>query len=106
MTWIEESLSRLCTELHVRRMFGGYGIYEGEHFFAIVHRDRFYLKVDDEMAKTLSKLGSKPFQPSKKQTLHRYYDLPIDVLENSQELRHWTLRSIACAQNQIKKRKS
>ena len=30
-----------------RAMFGGHGLYLGDHFFAIVYRDRLYFKTDD-----------------------------------------------------------
>ena len=29
-----------------RAMFGGYGVYQGEVFFGIIHRGRLYLKTD------------------------------------------------------------
>ena len=34
--------------IHIRRMFGGQGIYQGELMFALVAFDELYLKVDDE----------------------------------------------------------
>ena len=42
-----ERLSRVAPRVHGRKMFGGVGIYSGEHFFALVANDRLWLKVDD-----------------------------------------------------------
>ena len=35
-------------DLRAKPMFGGFGLYSGERFFGIVHRDVAYFKVDDE----------------------------------------------------------
>lgn len=37
--------------VHIRRMFGGKGIYEGELMFALEAGGELYLKADEESAK-------------------------------------------------------
>ena len=36
----------------------------------------------------------KPFRPSAKQTLKSYYEVPADVLENSDQLAAWAQEAI------------
>ena len=52
-----------------RSMFGGYGIYQGEVFFAIIHQSRLYFKTNDRTRPAYVKKGMKPFRPNAKQTL-------------------------------------
>jgi DNA transformation protein len=47
--------------IHIRRMFGGQGIYQGEMMFALVTGGELYLKADGEMAEMFRNLGSRPF---------------------------------------------
>lgn len=47
--------------VHIRRMFGGQGIYRDEVMFALVAGGELYLKADDEMAEMFRGLGSRPF---------------------------------------------
>jgi len=46
--------------IHIRRMFGGHGVYQGELMFALVAFDELYLKVDDESIGFFRDLGSRP----------------------------------------------
>ena len=55
--------------LDARRMFGGFGLYQDEIFFGIVHKDRLFFKIDDSTVGEYRKRKMKPFRPSPKQTL-------------------------------------
>jgi len=59
-----------------RAMFGGYGLYQGETFFGIIHKSRLYLKTDERTRSAYLKQGMKPFRPNRKQTLKTYYEVP------------------------------
>jgi len=49
-------------EIRVKSMFGGWGFYADERFFAIVGDDAFYVKVDAVSRPEFEALGLKPFR--------------------------------------------
>jgi DNA transformation protein and related proteins len=82
-----------------RRMFGGYGLYQDETFFGILHKERLYFKIDEATAKEYRKRKMKPFRPNAKQTLKSYYQVPVEIIEDADELHEWALRAIRCQKN-------
>jgi DNA transformation protein len=72
-----------------RAMFGGYGLYCGSVFFGIVHKGRLYFKTNATTAPRYRKCRMKPYRPNATQTLHSYYEVPVDVLEDAGELTLW-----------------
>ena len=72
-----------------RAMFGGYGLYQRETFFGIIHRGRLYFKTDRTTAPRYCNRGMKPFKPTSAQTLKNYYEVPVEVLEASDDLTAW-----------------
>ena len=72
-----------------RAMFGGYGLYRHDIFFGIIHKSRLYFKTDRITALRYRDRGMKPFKPSAAQTLKNYYEVPIEVLEDSDDLTTW-----------------
>ena len=75
--------------LKTRAMFGGYGLYMGQSFFGIVHKGSLYLRTDETSRPAYVKAGSRPFNPKGKQEMHRYYEVPAQVLDDSAELLVW-----------------
>jgi len=80
-------------DVKVRAMFGGHGLYIGPSFFGIVHKGSLYLRTDEASRPAYVKAGSRPFNPKGKQELHRYYEVPADVLEDAAELLDWAKRA-------------
>lgn len=72
-----------------RTMFGGYGLYRGAVFFGIIHKGKLYFKTDTLTRKAYAARGMKPFRPNAKQTLKTYYEVPVDVIEDAEELAEW-----------------
>jgi DNA transformation protein and related proteins len=70
-------------------MFGGYGLYCGRVFFGIVHKGRLYFKTNATTAPRYRERKMKPFRPTATQTLHSYYEVPVDILEDAGELTLW-----------------
>ena len=75
-------------------MFGGYGLYEGDTFFGIIYKGRLYFKTNQQSATAYKKLGMRPFRPNSKQTLKTYYQVPVDILENHDQLADWAQKAI------------
>ena len=81
-----------------KRMFGGVGIYANDIFFAILDNDRLFLKVDDSNRAHFISAGKGPFEPYGPggETM-QYYEVPIVVLEDADELARWAAKAIAAA---------
>ena len=75
--------------LKTRAMFGGHGLYMGASFFGIVHKGSLYLRTDEASRPGFVKAGSRPFNPRGRKELHRYYEVPAHVLDDSDELLVW-----------------
>ena len=75
-------------------MFGGHGFYYGDTFFGIVFGGRLYFRTDEHSRDAYLKRSMKPFRPSAKQTIGRYYEVPPDVLEDSGVLAEWARRAV------------
>ncbi len=87
---------RELDDVEARRMFGGYGLYRDETFFGIVHQGKVFFKVDEATVGEYRRRKMKPFRPNARQTLKSYYQVPVEVVENADELRLWTTQAIQC----------
>ena len=84
--------------LTVRRMFGGFGIYREDVFFAIVQDAALYFKTDDSTRAEYVRRGMGPFRPNEKQTLWSYYQVPVELIEDAEGLCDWARKAVACQQ--------
>ena len=76
-----------------RSMFGGTGVYVDEVFCAIITRaGRFCLRVDDSNRADFEAEGMQQF-PRRGDTKMPYFEVPLHVLEDSDELRVWTRKA-------------
>lgn len=75
--------------LSCRAMFGGYGLYHRETFFGIIHKGRLYFKVTPKTVGLYKDQGMKPFRPNARQTLKSFYEVPVDLVEDSERLVLW-----------------
>ena len=76
------------------RMFGSYGLYHGGVFFGIISKGRLYFKTDPLTRPEYERRGMAPFQPSAKQTLKSYYEVPVEVVEDDEQLVDWARRAV------------
>ena len=86
----------------IKRMFGGLGLYFDERMFAVVDDDTLYLRVDDATRPEFVKRDMSPFRPVKrepKKVSLNYYQLPAEVLEDSDVLVEWAKRAIQAARS-------
>ncbi len=77
-----------------RAMFGGYGLYHRTVFFGIIYQERLYLKVIPATVEQYKAHGMKPFRLNSKQTLRSFYEVPIQIIEDSQQLTEWARASV------------
>ena len=85
-------------EVRAKAMFGGYGLYCGSTFFALIAHDRLYFKVDDDSRGEYAARGTGPFSPDPGETMKSYYEVPRDVFESDEELVRWARRAVAAAE--------
>jgi DNA transformation protein len=81
--------------IRTRRMFGGLGFYSGDLFFALADDDVLYFKVDDHTRPAFEAAGSRPFQPFEGSGTMGYWNVPADVLEDTDALAVWMRKAIA-----------
>jgi DNA transformation protein len=83
-------------DVTARRMFGGAGLYAAEIFFAVIDDDTLFFKVDDSTKAVYLEAGMPPFQPypDRPETSFRYYQVPVGVLEDRDELVAWARRAV------------
>ncbi|WP_291993588.1 TfoX/Sxy family protein [Candidatus Accumulibacter sp. ACC003] len=94
--------------LRVRAMFGGWGIYCDDVFFAIVAKDVLYLKADAQSAATFEAVGGEPLRISYKdgrnETMN-YWTVPEEAMESAQEMLPWARAALAAAARAPQKKK-
>lgn len=89
-----------------KKMFGGVGLYADGYFFALIANDRLYFKVDDTNRTDFEAAGMEPFRPYGDERSMAYWEIPIEVLEDADALRHWASKALTVAQAaQQRKRK-
>ena len=89
-----------------RKMFGGAGLYLDGTIFALIAYDTLYFKVDETNRSDFEKAGMEPFQPFDDTSYAMsYYEVPIDVLEESDELVAWARDALAAARRGPSKKK-
>jgi DNA transformation protein len=94
VAYVVDQLHRLGP-VRARAMFGGHGLYNGGIFFGIIAEGRLYFKTDDGSRQEYRRRGLGPFRPNPKQTLKTYFEVPVEVLEDDEELTAWA--RLACA---------
>ena len=82
-------------QVRCRVMFGGYGLYQHTAFFGIIHKGRLYFKVTPATVEQYNTHGMKPFRPNSKQTLRSFYEVPIEIVEDAEQLTDWAAASVS-----------
>lgn len=105
--FVLDQLGRVTRDIRSRGMFGGVGIYAGEHFFALIDDDTLYLKVDDSNRPDFLAVGMGPFQPfGEGGEVMQYYEVPADLLEGGEALGEWVGKAIDVARRAKRPKKS
>ena len=90
---------RELEDIEARRMFGGFGLYQGETFFGIIHKGKLFYKIDEITVVEYRKHRMKPFRPNARQTLKSYYQVPPEIIEDAGQLRQWATQAVRCHSN-------
>ena len=90
--YVEDQLFALPNIIS-KRMFSGWGLYSDGRFFGIVSNGALYFKTNEKTRLKYMDHGSGCFRPSQKQVLKNYYEVPSEVLENSEKLSEWAMEA-------------
>lgn len=84
-------------ELAAKRMFGGIGLYRKGQFFGIIWQDEVFFKTNELSRAKYIAAGMGPFRPSPRQTLYSYYQVPMEVVDDQEELENWAREAASLA---------
>ena len=94
--WVEEQLGPLGT-IRLKSMFGAFGVYCDEIFFALIDDDVLYFKADDLNRQRFIDAGAEIFRyPMKDGSMNElsYYRAPDIALDDQTELLEWARRGM------------
>ena len=78
-----------------RPMFGGHGLYRDGAFFGIVFEGRLYFRTTVQSIAQYQERGMQPFRPNATMTLHSYYEVPVEIIEDLEQLTAWAEQAAA-----------
>ncbi|MBL8352401.1 MAG: TfoX/Sxy family protein [Burkholderiaceae bacterium] len=104
---VDPSLVAHCLELlsvlgpaRSRRMFGGQGLYVGEHFVALIADDTLYLKADELARPAFEAAGCRPFSYNAaggRRAVMAYWSAPDEAMESPAQMRPWARQALESA---------
>lgn len=80
-----------------KKMFGGVGFFREGIMFALIGKDVFHFRVDEENVGDYESQGMKGFMSSSKKKGMPYYEVPPSVLEDRDELAVWAQKAYDAA---------
>ena len=82
-----------------RRMFGGWGLYVGDVFIALIAFDRLYLKADAQTAERFAAAGCQPFVFTGKgrSVTMGYWTAPDDTMDSPAAMQPWARLALEAA---------
>lgn len=96
-TYLLEQLGQI-RPVTTRPMFGGLTFFSEGRAFALVAEETLYFKVDDSNRPDFVAAGMGPFLPfGDPAKPMQYYQLPEEVLEDTDQLAEWMAKAIAVA---------
>lgn len=84
--------------VRLKAMFGGYGVYSEEWFYALVSGDQLYFKADDFNRSDYLERACRQFMNMP------YFAVPPDVLEDDALLHEWVEKAIDAARRARRKK--
>ena len=90
--------------VHIRRMFGGAGIYAGDLMFGLVSHELIYLKANADTVAAFERENCAPFQYSTKngkRAVMPYWRLPDRLYDDPAELAQWAARALSVARKSV-----
>lgn len=84
--------------LRVRKMFGGAGLFVEDTMFGLVYGSDLFLRTDDMIEVDFIDRGMNRFNPYPDRPMKMpYFAVPSEIIEDRDELRRWSIRSLESA---------
>ncbi|HBY41374.1 MAG: TfoX/Sxy family protein [Pseudomonadota bacterium] len=85
--------------IHLKRMFGGHGVFSQGKMFALVVSDQLYIKVDAGMKQALEERGYSPFTYVRqgKTIALSYMEAPEEIYDDPDDACDWARQAYAAA---------
>jgi len=99
LAFVVDQLSGL--RITARSMFGCFGLYADDDFFAVIDEGRLYFVTDEVTRAAYRAVGMNAFH-----ALKSYYEIPTDVLEDDVKLRKWAREAVEVHRRKNPKRRS
>ncbi len=78
-----------------KNMFGGTALLVNGKAFAKIKHDKLWLKVNDSNRQQFEERGMQQYSYGKNNSRKiNFYETPIEIIENRDELEHWARQSI------------
>ena len=98
--YVEDLFANLG-RIRIRKMFGGAGVYSGEDMFALIDKDRVYVKSDEHLKEHLESEGGEPFEwtnPNVGKTIQMsYMSFPVNAPDDRDEASAWGRKALDVA---------
>ncbi len=94
------SLEPQAGALRAKRMFGGWGLYAGERFVAIIADHRLYLKTDAQTRPAFASAGGQPFvfEAQGRRAEMSYWSPPDAAMDGAAAMAPWAALALQAAQ--------
>src|SRR5262249_46216682 len=93
-------------DVRSKSMFGGHGFYLRDTLFGMEYKGKVYFRVDDVTRPRYEEFGMPPFMPGPNMTMRKYYEVPLEVVEDAGELARWASDAVKSAADGAKEKKA
>lgn len=103
---VQAGFAAYCTELLStvgevtgKRMFGGYGLYVGDVFVALIAGDTLYLKADAQTQSRFEAEGGRRFEYTARGKPHaaNFWTVPAEAMDSPALMRPWAQLALEAA---------
>lgn len=96
LNYVQDQLSGFG-DFETKKMFGGVGFFKEGLMFGMIGNGVFRLKVDAHNQALYEQHGMTPLMSNTKKKSMPYWQVPEEVLEDTNELKKWALQSYEAA---------
>lgn len=93
LEYVKEQMS-LIGEIESKKMFGGMGFFKDGIMFGMIGGGVLRYRVDEENQADYEAKGMEPYRTKPNTKGMPYWEVPVEVLEDRDELKVWTEKAI------------
>ena len=93
LVYVQEQMASV-EPFETKKMFGGIGFFKDGIMFGMIGGGAFRLRVDELTQGDYEERGMTPFRPKPGKKGMPYWEVPVEVLEDHDELKVWAEKAI------------